>query len=171
MEIVMLKNLFAFAMSLMLASGVAVGPAAAQRQPVEISNAWARATPGKAENGAAYLTLRSAAGDRLTEVSTPVAKTAELHEMTMDGTVMRMRQVAGIDLPPGKPVTLKPGGFHVMLLGLAQPLRLGQSFPLTLHFTKAGTQVVSVKIEKVGAMGPAQMGGHAGMTMSMPAHH
>ena len=78
----------------------------------------------------------------------------------------------GLDLPAGQPVTLKPGGIHVMLLGLTQPLKTGQSFPLTLHFAKTGTQVVIVKVEKVGAMGP-QMGGgggHAGQ-MQMPAHH
>ena len=174
----MSKTLLAFAASLLLASVCPWAPAAAQDKlvqqykPVKVENAWARATPAKAENGAAYLTLKSAAADRLTGVSTPVAKQAELHQMTMDGTVMKMRQIAGLDLPAGQPVTLKPGGIHVMLLGLTQPLKTGQSFPLTLHFAKTGTQVVIVKVEKVGAMGP-QMGGgggHAGQ-MQMPAHH
>lgn len=167
----MSKTLLAFAASLLLASACPWAPAAAQNKPVEIDNAWARATPAKAENGAAYLTLKAAAADRLTGVSTPVAKHAELHKMTMEGTVMKMRQVAGIDLPAGQPVTLKPGGFHIMLTGLSAPLKPGQSFPLTLHFEKSGTQVVNVAVEQVGAMGPGNEAGGSHMPMPMPAHH
>ena len=70
---------------------------------------------------------------------------------------------------PAQPVTLKPGGAHIMLMGLNQPLQAGQSFPLTLTFEKAGQREVSVAVEKPGAMGP---GGHAGgMQMPMPGHH
>ena len=121
----------------------------------KVSNAWARATPGKAENGAAYLTIQSPTPDRLLSVSTPVAKKAELHTMSMEGMVMKMRPLADLDIPAGQPVTLKPGGQHVMLLGLDAPLREGQSFPLTLTFEKAGTRTVTVAIEKPGAAGPA----------------
>lgn len=168
----MSKSLLAFAVSLLLASALPWAPSGAQTKPVEVSNAWARATPGKAENGAAYLTLEAAGADRLTDVSTPAAKKAELHQMTMDGTVMKMRQIAGIDLPAGQPVTLKPGAMHIMLVGLNQPLKAGQSFPLTLHFAKAGTRVVNVTVEQAGAMGPQKdAGGHTGMSMPMPAHH
>ena len=166
----MSKNLFAFAVSLLLASALPWAPSAAQTKTVEITNAWARATPGKAANGAAYLTLTAAAADRLIGVSTPVANKAELHRMTMDGTVMKMRQIPEVDLPAGQPVTLKPGAIHVMLVGLTEPLKAGQSFPLTLHFAKAGTEVVNITVEPVGAMGPQQegSGGHTGM--SMPVH-
>src|ERR1051326_1551640 len=94
-------------------------PSAAQSTPVEIIQAWARATPGKAENGAVYLTLEAPSGDRLTGLSTPVAKKAELHSMTMEGGIMKMRPLAGLDLPAGQTVTLKPGGDHIMLVGLA----------------------------------------------------
>ena len=141
---------------LALAAGLVVASAAlAQTNQLEVSNAWARATPGKAENGAAYLTIQSPTPDRLLSVSTPVAKKAELHTMSMEGMVMKMRPLADLDIPAGQPVTLKPGGQHVMLLGLDAPLREGQSFPLTLTFEKAGTRTVTVAIEKPGAVGPA----------------
>jgi periplasmic copper chaperone A len=145
-----------------------VAVAVAQTNPVDVTNPWARATPDKAENGAAYLTIQSPAADRLIGVSTPVAKQAALHTMTMEGNVMKMRPLAGIDLPAGQPVSLKPGAMHIMLLGLTQQLRAGQSFPLTLQFEKAGAQQVTVAVEKAGAMGPADAAGQ-GMPMPMPA--
>lgn len=149
------------------------GAAAAQTGAVQITKVWARATPAKAENGAAYLTMQAASPDRLTGVSSPVAGKAELHEMTMTGDVMKMRQVAGIDLPAGKSVTLKPGGYHIMLIGLKQPLHVGDKVPLTLTFAKAGPQQVEATVEGVGAMGPAGASG-AGksmpMNMPMPSH-
>jgi len=144
--------------------------ASAQSGDVQISNVWARATPGGAQTAAVYATIQSASGDRLTGASTPAAQKAELHTMTMDANVMKMRQVDSINLPAGQAVTLKPGSYHIMLTGLAQPLKEGQSFPLTLSFEKAGTRDVSVLIQKVGAMGP----GGNGMSMpgmDMPMHH
>jgi len=143
-------RLLAFAASLALASA-----ALAQTSQLEVSDAWARATPGKAETGVAYLTIRSPTSDRLVSASSPVAKKAELHTMEMAGMVMKMRPLAGLDIPAGQPVTLKPGGEHIMLLGLNRPLREGQSFPLTLNFEKAGTRTVTVAVEKPGAAGPA----------------
>ena len=73
---------------------------------------------------------------------------------------MQMRPLAGIDIPAGQPVTLKPGGEHIMLLGLDHPLQEGQSFPLTLNFEKGGSRTVSVPIEKAGATGPEQTAKH-----------
>jgi copper(I)-binding protein len=141
--------------SLAFAAGLVFASAAlAQTSQPEVTNAWARATPGKAETGAAYLTIRSPIADRLVAVASPVAKKAELHTMSMSGTVMEMRPVAGIDIPVGQPVTLKPGGEHVMLMGLNHPLQEGQSFPLTLTFEKGGTRTISVSIQKAGASGP-----------------
>jgi copper(I)-binding protein len=155
--------------------GVMVGfstVAIAQNGDVEIKDAWARATPGGAQAAAAYVTVVSPTGDRLTGVSTPAAKNADLHSMTMDGGVMKMRQVDGIDLAAGQPVTLKPGGYHIMLTGLAKPLAAGDSFPLTLNFAKAGAREVTVAVQKVGAMGPGGQSGGTDMPgMSMPAHH
>lgn len=149
----MLKLPFAGAITALLI-GLPIVAAFPQSKPVAVTGAWARATPGKAENGAAYLTLEAVAADRLTDISTPAAKQAELHTMTMDGNVMKMRQLDGIDLPAGQIVALKPGATHIMLIGLSQPLRPGQSFPLTLHFDKAGPQQVNVMVEAAGAMGP-----------------
>jgi periplasmic copper chaperone A len=142
--------------SLAVAACLAVTSAAlAQTGQLEVSNAWARATPAKAENGVAFLTIRTPTPDRRVSVSSPVAKKAELHTMEMAGMVMKMRPLAGLDIPAGQAVTLKPGGEHIMLMGLNGPLREGQSFPLTLTFEKAGTREVTVAVEKPGAAGPA----------------
>ena len=144
------------------------GAAAAQTGSVEVRDAWARATPGKADIGAAYLTLESPTDDRLTGLSTPVASTAQVHTMTMEGGVMKMNRVAALDLPGGQPVKLEPGGMHIMLIGLTDKLRPGQSFPLTLSFEKAGKREVTVSVEKAGARGPEKA---TGGNMPMPMHH
>jgi periplasmic copper chaperone A len=117
---------------------MAAGISSAQTDQLEVSNAWTRATPGHSQIGAAYLTIRSSTADRLVAAATPVAKKAELHNMSMSGMIMKMRSIAAIDVPAGQPVTLGPNGMHIMLMGLTKPLRAGQSFPLTLRFTKAG---------------------------------
>jgi periplasmic copper chaperone A len=146
--------------SLAFAAGLAVSTALAQTGELQISSPWARATPGNAENGAAYVTILSPAADRLVSVLSPVAKKAELHTMSMAGMVMQMRPLAGLDIPAGQPVTLKPGGDHVMLLGLNRPLREGQSFPLTLTFENAGAREVMVAVGKPGAAGPGPAAQH-----------
>ena len=153
---------------LLLFAGLLIaGSAVAQTGSVEVRDAWARATPAKAEDSTAYLTVQSPVADRLTGASTPVASSATLHEMTMSGSMMRMRPVDGLDLPPGQPVTLKPNGVHIMLRGLKAPLETGQSFPLTLHFAKAGDREINVTVEKFAASGPEKAGGD--MKMPMPA--
>jgi periplasmic copper chaperone A len=144
-----------------LAASLAIASAAlAQPTQLEVNNAWAGATPGKAENGAAYLTIQSPTADRLVSVSSPVAKKAELHSMSMQGAVMKMRPIDGLDVPAGQPVALKPGGEHIMLMGLNQQLHEGQSFPLTLDFEKAGLRTVTVTVEKAGAKGPGPAAAH-----------
>ena len=154
---------------LTLALGLCLaGAATAQTGSVAIKDAWARATPGMAETGAAYMTIQSTIQDRLIGAATPVAKTAGPHEMTNDNGVMRMRPLAAIDLPAGRPVTLQPGAVHIMLQGLNRPLRAGESFALTLRFEKAGMQQVTVVVEKAGAMSMKHDGG---MPMPMPMHH
>lgn len=161
--------LLALSAGFILAASAIAAPA--QTGDIQIKNAWARATPGGAQTAAAYVTVESTAGDRLTGVSTPAAQNAEIHSMTMEGSVMKMRQVDGIDLPAGKPVTLKPGGYHIMLTGLAKPLKEGDSFPLTLDFAKAGKRQVTVAVGKIGAMGPGGQAGGNMPGMAMPAHH
>lgn len=151
--------------SLVLVSGfmLTAAVASAQTGQLAVDNAWARATPGKSDIGAAYVTIHSPTADRLVAASTPVAKKAELHTMEMSGMVMKMRPISSIDIPAGQSVSLAPGGMHIMLMGLKQPLKAGQSFPLSLTFAKAGTRTVNVAVEKVGASGPMPAG-----TMSMP---
>jgi periplasmic copper chaperone A len=128
--------------------------ASAQTGQLEINNAWARATPGRSATGAAYVTIRSPTADKLVAASSPAAQKAELHAMSMSGTVMKMRPIGDVDIPAGQAVTLQPGGAHIMLMGLAKPLKDGQTFSLTLTFAKAGARTVAVAVEKIGAMGP-----------------
>jgi copper(I)-binding protein len=140
---------------LALAAGLVIASTAlAQPAQLEVNNAWARATAGKADTGVAYVAIQSPTADRLVSLSTPVAKKAELHTMSMQGMVMKMRPLSELDIPARQPVTLKPGGDHIMLMGLNQPLRAGQTFPLTLDFEKAGSRSVTVTVEKAGATAP-----------------
>ena len=121
-----------------LISGLLAAGAAAQSPQVTVADAWSRATPPHAATGAVYMTLTSSAEDRLMGVSTPVAQQAELHRTTNQGGVMRMRPVmGGIELPAGKPVSLRPGGYHIMLTGLKTSLQAGQNIPLHLIFAHA----------------------------------
>ena len=116
---------------------------------ITIGHPYARATAPGQPNGGAYLKLVNAgsAGDRLLSVSADVARSVELHSMSMQGDVMHMRQVDAVEMPAGKTVELKPGGLHVMLLGLKVPLRDGEKFPLKLKFEKAGEVTVTVNVE------------------------
>jgi len=148
---------------------VAVG-AAAQTDSVSVRDAWARATPGKADIGAVYLTLETPIPDRLTGLSTPVASLTQLHAMTMEGGVMKMNRVAALDLPAGQPIKLEPGAMRIMLIGLTDQLRPGQSFPLTLYVEKAGKREVTVSVEKAGSMGPEKTTGGE-VKMPLPAEH
>jgi hypothetical protein len=123
-----------------------------QTAPVQVTDAWARASAGAATTGATYVSLTAGAqADQLTAVSTPVAQTAEVHESTSEGGIMRMRPVAGLDIPAGKTVKLSPGGYHIMMFGLHQPLKAGQSFPLTLTFAHAAPVTVTVNVRPIGA--------------------
>jgi hypothetical protein len=120
---------------------------------LRIDHPFARATPPGAHSAGAYLGVRNDAStsDRLVSASSPVAGIVEVHEMTMDGGMMRMRAIQGIEIKAGTRVELKPGGYHFMLLDLKRPLKKGDRFPLTLSFEKAGTIEVSVSVEDMGA--------------------
>jgi periplasmic copper chaperone A len=116
---------------------------------IDIGHPWARPTAAGQTAGGGYLKLTNAGVvDRLLSASCDVAASVELHSMSMDGNVMRMRQVDAIDLPAGLTVELKPGGFHIMFVGLKAPLKEGDKFPLKLQFEKAGEVVVEVKVEQ-----------------------
>lgn len=119
-----------------------------------IGHPWTRAA-GANQNGAAYMTLRNTGreADRLVSASSPIARTVELHTHIRDGEVMRMRQVADIAIPAGETVRLRPGGLHVMLIGLTEPLRQGAEVPVTLRFARAGEVTVQLEIQAAGARG------------------
>lgn len=118
-----------------------------------IGHPYARATAPGQPAGGAYLSVSNAGttGDKLVSASADVAKSVELHEMKMEGDVMRMREVSAVEVPAGKAVELKPGGLHIMLMGLKAPLKQGDKFPLKLKFEKAGEVTVTVNVEGPGA--------------------
>jgi len=144
---------------------------AAYAQNVTVKDAWVRtAVPGQTATGA-FMTLTAQNGARLVGGSTPAASATELHEMKMDGNIMRMRPVqGGLDLPAGQAVQLKPGSYHLMLTGLKAPLPPQGTVPLTLVFQDAkGVQStlaiqVPVAVKAPGAAAPAEaMPGMPGM--------
>ncbi|HEX6842202.1 MAG TPA: copper chaperone PCu(A)C [Stellaceae bacterium] len=144
--------------ALVTAAGL-IGTASAETPAssgIAVTDVWARATPGGAKTGAVYLTLvnHGVEGDRLLGVATPVAAEAQLHTETTENGIMKMRRLTEVEVKPGAATVLKPGASHVMLVGLKQPLKEGESFPLMLDFAKAGKEEVQVKVAKVGAMGP-----------------
>jgi len=121
---------------------------------ITVEQAWARATPGGARTGAAYMTLMNsgASADRLLSATTPVADQIQFHKETEDNGVSRMREVHSVEISPGGKIIFKPGDMHMMIVGIKQPLQEGQTFPLTLQFEKAGKIDVTVPVGKVGAM-------------------
>lgn len=128
---------------------------------ISVSDAWARATmPGQKVSGA-YMKIQSDADARLISASSPAVPRVEVHEMKMDGDVMRMREVKAIELPKGKPVSLEPGGFHIMLMNLKNPIAAGEIVPLTLVVESGGKQqTVEVKAEARAPMGGGAMQQH-----------
>jgi periplasmic copper chaperone A len=126
-----------------------------------ITQAWSRATPGGAKVGGGYLTIenKGAAPDRLIGGSADVAGKVEVHEMAMNNGVMTMRQLdTGLTIEPGKTVKLAPGGYHLMMTDLKNPLKQGDKVPVTLEFEKAGKVRVTFEVQGVGAQGPAATG-------------
>lgn len=110
---------------------------AAYAADVEVRSAWVRGTVPAQTTSTAYMELTSKSGAFLVGVSTPVAEDAEVHEMKMEGAVMKMRAVPRLALSAGKTVTLAPGGYHVMLMGLKQRLKPGDTVPITLKIENA----------------------------------
>lgn len=147
--------------SLALFLAVCLMGAAVHAQTVEVKDAWARTTvPGQKASGA-FMKLTARQGTRLVGASSPVAGVTEVHEMKMDGDVMRMRAVAALDLPAGQTVELKPGGYHVMLLDLKVALRKDSSIPLTLVFKDAKGAESQLEVSvPVLSMGPGAAMGH-----------
>lgn len=132
----------------MIAAAASLAAQAAWAANISVSDAWARATmPGQPVSGA-YMHIQSDADARLLSASSPVVPRVEVHEMSMDGGVMRMHEVKAIELPKGKTVSLEPGGFHIMLMNLKKPIKAGDVIPLTLVVESDGKQqTVEVKAE------------------------
>lgn len=122
---------------------------------IEITTPWTRATPPSARTGGGFMTItnKGTVADRLIAVRSNASDKVEIHEMQMDGNVMRMRELSkGLEIPPGATVTLKPGSYHIMFMELKAPLAKDAKVPLTLVFEKAGSVDVQLNVEAMGAM-------------------
>jgi periplasmic copper chaperone A len=127
---------------------------------VEVTGAWCRPTPAGAPVGACYLTLKASVDDRFVAFTTPAARHPEIHTMSMDGGVMRMRPLPeGLDLPAGSAVALAPGGEHLMLIGLTAPLVKGDMVNLALTFETAPPVAVEAAVRQPSGGGAAAVPG------------
>lgn len=133
---------------------------------VQVQDAWVRATVAQQKATGAFMKLTAASDLRLVSASSPAVPMVEVHEMAMEGNVMKMRQIQALDLPAGKTVELKPGGYHVMLMGLTQAIPAGSKLPLALVFEdKAGkrkTVEISAEVRAINAAAgkPAEAAEH-----------
>ena len=140
-----------------LLAALAFASAAVSAQTT-VKDAWVRGTVAPQKATGAFMQITSAQGGKLVSAQSPLAGVTEVHEMAMDGNVMKMRAVSALDLPAGKAVDLKPGGYHVMLMDLKQPLKEGESVPLTLVVEgkdgKRETLELKVPVKAAGAAMP-----------------
>jgi len=124
-----------------------------------VKDPWVRSTVAEQKATGAFMQITSASGGRLVSASSPAAGVVEIHEMAMDGNTMRMRAVPALDLPAGKAVELKPGGYHVMLMDLKAPLAAGASIDLNLVVEgkdgKRETLALKAPVRALGAAPPA----------------
>jgi copper(I)-binding protein len=146
----------ALAMMAVAAAFVVLASPSSLAATIEVTGAWARATPGSAKNAAVYFTMTNtgAAADRLVSAQTQAAEMAELHETTMMGGMMHMAAAKAVDIPAGGKVIFAPQGRHLMLMNLKKPLRKGDDLSVTLHFEKAGAIGTKVPVLDVAALGP-----------------
>lgn len=130
--------------------------------PLQLNGPFTRATLPNAPVGGGFLTIvnTGAEDDRLVSATSDIARDTQIHEMAMEGDVMKMRQLTdGLAIPAGETVVLEPGGYHIMFMGLNQAFVEGETVPVTLVFEKAGSVTVDLHIEATAADAPA---GHAG---------
>jgi copper(I)-binding protein len=119
---------------------------------ITVAHPWARATPGAVKNSAAFMSFdNKGAADKLISVTGDVAKEIQIHSMITEAGVMKMREIKSLDIPANGKAELKPGGFHIMLIGIPDSLKEGTKFPLKLKFEKAGEVTVQVTAEKPGS--------------------
>jgi len=157
MEAVMKKS-YPLLFAVIVVMGAFCVPCASAQQfkagSIEVDQPWSTATPGGASVAAGYMTIKNTGTepDRLTGASSAVAGKVEVHEMTMDNGVMRMRPLAsGLEIKPGQTVQLKPNSFHLMLENLKEPIQQGKPFKATLMFAKAGAVDVNFAVAPLGA--------------------
>ena len=158
-----LKIAIAAACSLMLLSVQTVMAQHVMAGDIKITSPWARATPGGAKVAGGFVTLENTGkdSDRLIGGSLVQAGAVEIHEMKMEGDVMRMRRLEkGLEIKPGETVTLKPGGYHVMFYELKAPFKQGDTLEGTLKFEKGGEVKVQFRVEGLGAARSGHGGGH-----------
>ena len=149
---------FVFAAVLTLVAFVGAQAHSYRVGEIQIGHPWTRATPPAAKVAGAFMSFTNEGGtaDRLVGGSSPIAEKVEIHTMEMTGGIMKMRPLAdGLEVPAGAKVELAPGGFHVMLIGLKQPIVEGDKVPLTLTFEKGGDIEVELAADKMGAGGKA----------------
>jgi copper(I)-binding protein len=147
---VMLRSLIlTLLIAAMSLTACGVGPSQAQ---IKVEDAWARPAPLAGGNGAVYLRLVNTGGeaDQLLGGSSPLAQAVEVHKTTMSQDVMKMEPIPSLAVPAGGQVELKPGGFHIMLIGLKQPLAAGSRLPLTLRFEKSGDLQLEIQVREPG---------------------
>lgn len=134
---------------------------------VKVEDAWVRGTVATQKATGAFMRLTPSTNARLVEAKSPVAGVVEIHEMAMENDIMKMRQIPGLDLAAGRTTELKPGGYHVMLMDLKQPLKGGEQVSITLVFEddakKRFTQEIKAPVTALG-------GGNAPMPMK-PGEH
>lgn len=149
--------------TLLIASGALH---AQESKPIAVGKAVARATVGKQPNGAAFLQIenRGKSDDALLSASSPAAARVEIHTMSMEGDVMKMRALDALDIKAGQTLAMKPGsGAHLMLMGLKKPLAAGDKIPMTLNFRHAGKVEVTAEVAAMGmpkSAAPAAAQGH-----------
>jgi hypothetical protein len=157
-----IARIAALAACLALSAGAALAQQTVKAGTLEIAHPWSRATPGGAKVAGGYVTVTNsgAAPDTLMAAAADsISGKAEIHEVSMKDGVMSMKRLpAGIAIPAGGTLTLKPGSYHIMFLALKQPLKQGDTFPGSLTFAKAGKVDVEFTVEPTGATAPSMPG-------------
>lgn len=133
-----------FTYSILIVASLLAANAHAQ---VTVQDAWVRATVPQQQATGAFMQLRAAKDSRLVSASSPVTPVVEVHEMAIQDNIMKMRQVPAVELPAGKTVELKPGGYHLMLMDLKQQVKEGDTVPLTLVFEGKDGQRETVEVK------------------------
>ncbi len=153
-----IRSLIILVLTSMIVLSAGFARAQSSDASIVVEKPFSRATPAGSKVGAGYMTItnKGAAADRLVSASSPVAGEVQVHEMTMQNGVAKMRALpGGLPIEAGKTVTLAPGGNHLMLMGLKAPLKQGDKVPVTLNFEKAGKVDVTLDIQSVGAKQPS----------------